>query len=213
MLAFCDARARSIMKRSFLFRGKYFVAAIAAATLLVVAWFMRAEPDPKAYFPDDVFDNNKAAWFSAVFAAMQEPPLFASKDEDGTSYRFLKYLLLSYPVSVRIDADASGTAVLTYAVGSFASEGGVPGGLTDRKQRPLSAAEYSKFVTKFAELNICDLPASEPDERMILDGEVWMFEYRSGDEYCVIERLVPGSDPYVSTAQYILGLAGYFRSD
>jgi len=195
------------MKRRLTTWVRCAIGAVAATTVsVVVVWGVLLEPDDNAFFPDHAFDERQTAYLSGIYTGMREPSLYASKGEDGTSYRLVRLPSLMAPVSIRIDADDEGKAVLTYAIGSFIRNGSTR--LTLRGQHDLDAGELERLVMLFSKSSLCDLPVQDPTDAMYIDGEAWIVEYRSDSEYCAVVRMLRPAGQLGIFTDYLHELTG-----
>ena len=181
------------------------VAAVLGAALFHCAAVADAQFDPLQYFPNDAFRDSRITWYSAELANLQEPPLYGTEGAAGDSYRLLYLPSFQDSISVRVDVAIDGVAALRVATGSIDYPFTKPGVFNGESGRVLSAFEYSTFRQIFEGMDICHAP---PDEVLGLDGYTFVFEWRSGDRYCVVERWVPDPGPFLSAGKLMLRMAG-----
>lgn len=154
------------------------------------------------FFPSDRFDEFTENWYSGALRALEEPPLHGTgRDED--SYRFIYFRSFHSPVSVRATYSGEGRASLTARM--VAMKGARERGkLLVDATRSLSVEEADALRKRLAFLEDC----ASPEPVSGRDGAMWVFEYSSGPDYCVVEDWSPKSGPWREVGVSMLGAAG-----
>ena len=144
-----------------------------------------------AYWPPGTFDSDPnldgfvRAWYSSQLCAMGEPRLAAPDSSDRTVVRFL--WLRSFDPGIAIRATrASDTYQLT-AIRLNGAGGYSPGSVDLRKERTLSASEWSRVSAALHRSNYWALPTSDRSNDG-LDGSQWIVEVVDGEQYHVVDR-------------------------
>jgi hypothetical protein len=171
------------------------------------------------YFPEFAFDERigdilhdgklKRNWYSRHLAALEEPSLLETLNDQKTYFRFVWLRTFHNPVAIRIELSPDFKATLFYKIADGAG-GYEPGRLTKSESRSLSQSEIDTFLNLFASINICE---ESPDEFPGFDGSQWIFERRKANNYCVVDRWSPRSGPYWELGRYMMILAKFEETD
>jgi hypothetical protein len=122
---------------------------------------------------------------------MREPSLSVAKREQ--SYRFLWLRTSQRPISVRIDIENDGTAILTTKVLSGAG-GHAPGHLVLKRTTGLTSEQTTGFLCQVEGLGFWTLPSH--DESVFgPDGAQWMIEGTKSGQYHIVDRWTPSTGP------------------
>lgn len=152
-----------------------------------------------AYFPERVLGEDswdakfKTDWYSKFLTALNEPSLWeASKSQREQSYRFLWLRSFHNPVSVRLDVQPDGSALLTVKVGTLESNY-EPGKLIENRTKRVSREQTHWFLNMIEELKFWSLPTNPPKEpnKVHLDGAQWILEGVQDTKYHVVDRWSP----------------------
>ena len=147
-----------------------------------------------SYFPEQVLeDDYKVKVYSSFLTELHEPSLWeSSRSQITESSRFLWIRDFDHPISVRLDAQHDGTAVLSIKISSWHG-GNEPGKVIEDRTRKLSLEQTRWFLDKVVELNFWSLPTDLP--RVVgvfhLDGAHWILEGVRDTQYHVVDRWSP----------------------
>ena len=164
--------------------------------LLLTVWCL----GQSSYFPSGILgedaqdDKSKLESYSKFLTALREPSLWqSSKTQKVESYRFLWLRSFHHPISVRLDAQPDGTALLTTKITS--GNGGHPGHLIENRTQKLTKDQTHWFLDQIEELKFWTLPTNPPkDPSEILhgfDGARWVLEGIKDGQYHVVDRWSP----------------------
>lgn len=152
-----------------------------------------------AYFPERVLGDDsweekfKTEWYSKFLTALNEPSLWmASKTQRMTSYRFLWLRSFHHPVSVRLDVQSDGTALVRTTITS--GHGGYePGKIISSRTRKLNREQTRWFLNLVDEVKFWSLPTNPPKDPNVvgLDGAEWVLEGVKDNQYHVVDRWSP----------------------
>ena len=169
----------------------------ACSTLLISTAFCFGQGG--TYFPEQVLGDDaqeakfKVEWYSKFLTGLHEPSLWeSSKNQKTETYRFLWLRSFDHPISVRLDTQSDGTALLTTKISS--GHGGYePGKLIENRARKLNREQTRWFLDRVEELKFCSLPTTPPkDARTVgLDGAQWILEGVKDTQYHVVDRWSP----------------------
>jgi hypothetical protein len=180
------------------------------AGLLLVLFPGRIPAVGQNFFPKGTFhpDNVKldafvAEWYSKQLTALEEPSLFAAKQDSSVqSYRFLWLRTFHHPVSVRVtlQPDESGSVVTKVADGAGGYQ---PGKLIVNKTEKLPAEKMRVFLEKVDTLKYWTLPERDP-ERQGMDGAQWVIEGVADGKYRLVDRWTPKAGAVRELGLYFL---------
>lgn len=152
-----------------------------------------------SYFPGGTLDEDargdkfKREWYSKSLSALHEPSFWqSSKTQKVQSYRFLWLRSFHHPISVRLDAQPDGTALLTTKITS--GQGGYePGRLIEHRTRKLTKERTDWFLDRIEELKFWTLPTGPPKDPSVVgvDGAQWVLEGIKDGHYHVVDRWSP----------------------
>jgi len=152
-----------------------------------------------SYFPVGILDENPQAdkalreSYSKFLTALQEPSLWkSSQTRKIQSYRFLWLRSFDRPISVRLDVQPDGTALLTTRMTS--GKGGYePGHLIEHRTKKLTKEQTGWFLDRIEELKFWSLPTSPPKDPNLVgvDGAEWVLEGIKNGQYHVVDRWSP----------------------
>ena len=154
------------------------------------------------YFPAGILgedareDNFKIEWYSKFLTAMHEPSLCeASKTQKTQTYRFLWLRSFHQPVSVRLEVNRDGTALLTTKITS-GNGGYEPRRLIVNRTQRLTREHTSWVLDRIEELKFWSLPTNPPrhPNEIGVDGAQWIFEGAKDGAYHVVDRWSPEKD-------------------
>ena len=155
-----------------------------------------------AYFPRGEFDEFVESWYSTQLAALDEPSLLHAPDTEEV-IRFTWLRSFHQPVVVRV-VFGTDDATLVFKRGD-GSGGWDPGRLVENRQHRLSGNDMSAARAIADFLARCE----GPPEELGFDGAEWIFEYRYGDRYCLVDEWSPNSGPWREAGMALISLAGY----
>lgn len=168
---------------------------------LFAALFVGASPcfGQSNYFPPAVLGedakvgSHKITWYSKFVSAMHEPSLWeASKTQKTQTYRFLWLRSFHHPVSIRLEVNADGTALLTTKITS--GQGGYePGRLIMNRTQKFDRERTSWVLDRIEELKFWTLSTNPPCDPDVIgvDGAQWIFEGVKGGTYHIVDRWSP----------------------
>jgi hypothetical protein len=137
------------------------------------------------YFPPDFHDN----WYAPHLSALSEPSLWeSSKTRKTQSYRFLWLRTFHHPISIRIDVNSDGTALLTTKMTSGAG-GYKPGKLIQNETRTFTSEQTNWFLGKIEAHSFWKLPSTQEDRGV--DGAQWIIEGVRNGTYHIVDRWSP----------------------
>src|SRR5580698_10116337 len=152
-----------------------------------------------SYFPEQALGDDpqeekfKVDWYSKSLTALHEKSLWeASRTQKMPSYRFLWLRSFHHPVSVRVDVQPDGSAVVTTKV--TGGQGGYePGKLIVNRTRKLNREQTRWFLNQVDEVKFWSLPSNPPKDpnTILLDGSRWVFEGTKDAQYHVVDRWSP----------------------
>lgn len=188
------------------------------AIVVVAGWMMMRSVD--AYFPPEIIDDDVCADLTpkpgAVLDAMEagryggdlrelgEMPMAAGVNGGRPVMRFLLLPSFQAAISVRIEQQADGTAVLSASRG-VGRDGCRPGASDCRVARRLSAEEWARISAWRAPLS-----AMQPADCFFgLDGTRWVHEVREGDQYRLVHRWAPEDDAVFRAGVAMLRATGW----
>jgi hypothetical protein len=151
------------------------------------------------YFPNRILnedaqaDKSQREWYSKFLTALHEPSFWqSSKTQKVQSYRFLWLRSFHHPISVRLDAQPDGTALLTTKITS--GQGGYePGHIIEDRKQKLTKQQTDWFLDRIEELKFWTLPTSPPKDPNVVtvDGAQWVLEGIKDGHYHVVDRWSP----------------------
>jgi hypothetical protein len=151
------------------------------------------------YFPAGVLgedskeDNFKVDWYTKFLSAMREPSLWeASKTKKTQSYRFLWLRSFNHPISVRLEVNRDGSALLVTKISS--GQGGYePGRLATNRTQRLGQKQTSWIIGQIEELKFWTLATIPPRDPNVVgvDGAQWIFEGTKDGTYHIVDRWLP----------------------
>lgn len=177
-------------------KNKFLLRSVCAMLLLLTVFcFAQAV----AYFPESVLgddpqeEKSRVERYSKFLTALHEPSLWeASRTQRTPSYRFLWLRSFHHPVSVRLDVQSDGTAMVTTTITS--GKGGYePGKVIETRTRKLNGEQTRWFLDVVDEVKFWSLPTNPPKQpNMIgLDGAEWVLEGVKDNQYHVVDRWSP----------------------
>jgi hypothetical protein len=161
---------------------------------------------PEGTFHDDpIINADRSKWTASHLNALREPSLFAlSNDSKIQCYRLLLLPSFEKPVAVRLTLKSDNTGTLDVKITN--GQGGYePGLLIESKTISISQQQVTNFLHLLDKANFWHLPAR--DERVGLDGAIWIIEGVKDGKYQVIERWSPEEGTYLEAALFLLELA------
>lgn len=155
-------------------------------------------------------DRFTRSWYSTHLAAMAEPSLLPSVSADTEIYRFLWLRSFHHPVAVRITR--RGEAISLHGVQLDGAGGYEPGKITQRFEKPVSAADWRRLQEQLDAAQFWKMPTREEvvvgEVVVRSDGAQWIIEgWRNGARH-VTDRWTPAEGPYKKTGLLFLELAG-----
>jgi hypothetical protein len=165
--------------------------------------------NPTSYFPTGAFypqpDQEKfiLEWYTKQLQAMGESSLLSQPDSPPEAYRFLWLRSFHHPVAVRVWTSCDGHFI---NLKQLNGQGGYePGKLITDQTRPLTNAEWDRFVSLLDRSCYWQLPPKIDD--MGLDGAQWMLEGVKEGRYHVVDRWTPQSGDFREACLYLLELS------
>ena len=164
------------------------------------------------YFPPGTLDDTeksshfKEQWYSDQLRALKEPSLWElSKTQTTETYRFLWLRSFHRPISVRLDINQHGTALLT--IKATDGQGGYnPGALVMNKSHALTREQTNWALDRIKAVGYWGLPSFEKPKEGVgpngektveisLDGARWILEGVKDGKYQVTDRWSPERGP------------------
>ena len=147
-------------------------------------------------------------WYSRQLQALNEPSFIETLDTEKVFIRFLWLRTFHNPVAIRIERSPQSQAILSFTMTDGAG-GYDPGDISASFSRPLTLAELESIKALLTAADLCgERSAPEPG----MDGSQWIFERRSGNNYCVVDRWSPESGALFELGRLLLQLAGFEES-
>lgn len=204
-------------------------------TILGQSQIVDRSPTPNTqYFPSGVFDKSVKSlngfnyrWYSGTLSALQEPSLFALRDDKSTQvYRFLWLPSFHLPISVRLTVNTDGSgSIVTRSVDSHAGLLTKPASDTGKLIRDttivIDKAQTQAVLDKLQRAAFWSMPTEEEQQqpqasgpsaggrtfvRLEADGSRWIVEGVRGGEYHVVDRWSPDDSSYSQLCKYLFQL-------
>jgi len=172
------------------------------------------KPEKQDHFPPGVFrrawDGTPflELWRSRSLQELDEPSIFARRTSPGARiYRFTWQRSFDPEISVRLEVESDGTAILTSK--HLAIHPVKPAALTTQTKK-LSRWRTNRLVRQFDRAGFWNAPTDLDDGG--LDGATWLFEACRDGRYHVVDRWSPPKgDPLKSLGLDLLEAAGFWR--
>jgi len=171
------------------------------------------------YFPAGVFDVHVSAikdkWYSTALRALQEPSLFALRnDKSQQVYRFLWLPSFHHPISVRltINIDGSGSIVTRSVDRHTGLPHKVPsdtGKFLFDKQIRIGDGDVERLLEELQRLAFWSMPTEKAG--FGADGAQWILEGVRRGEYHIVDRWSPDEGSYSELCKHLLRLAAVER--
>jgi hypothetical protein len=146
------------------------------------------------YFPEEVLREEPILrnWYSIVLTKLEEPPLVSQNgNASSESYRFLWLRTFNYPISVRINVKADGTAVVTTKLADGSA--GFPYTIKrtiENSSRSLTREQMNDLRSELEGVGFWSLPSVARDQTGT-DGADWVFEAVKESKYKFVTRWSP----------------------
>lgn len=163
-------------------------------------------------FPDTpastVLNDLKTEWYSSTLAQAGERPLaeLAAAEPERFHIRLLWLRTFHHPMIVRIEAEASGKAVLEAKL--LSGQGGFEVGEVARSlRRELSPAEIRAIRNTLERFSLAAEPAGTCE--LGTDGAQWIVELADGGRYAFYDRWTPEKGAVREVGLAMLRLTGF----
>lgn len=158
---------------------------------------------------EPVVDAYYADWFGYHLRSARELSLSdrpAGRNDARLTLRFTWLRSFHSPVIVRVDEGANGEMKLTAK--RLSGRGGYgPGGVADRRSRPLTEAEAQAVRDALRRTDVFDImPLGCGDG---VDGAEWLLEARDAQRYHFARRWSPQGGPVREIGDLLLSLTGW----
>jgi hypothetical protein len=178
---------------------------------------MASRSSSTQYFPTGAFDidrvnSGRATWYANTLVALDEPSLFASRDDKSLQvYRFLWLPSFQLPISVRLTVNPDGTGLIvarsvdthTGVLGKIASD---TGRLVVDKNVVVEKAQVDVFLRELQAFSFWTMPTEIRQSGM--DGAQYILEGVRRGEYHVVDRWSPQASTYLGVCKHLIRLAG-----
>jgi len=144
----------------------------------------------------------KDKYFSAQLAALGEDSI---KDNEGHTYRFSCFRSFHFPFAIRVDANASGGGLLTFAMCDAPL---YPSGsdMNVAWTLDISEEQMSTLSQSIEQNGFWDMPVSIREYG--LDGSNWIVECVRDGQYHVVERWTPREGEIFDIGSLFTSLSG-----
>ncbi len=165
-------------------------------------------PVADCYFPKPTESRDggidfRRHWYAQHLAAMGETSLHDGSD--AKAWRFLWLRTFHHPVAVRVESSREGYRLVAVELDGAGGYG--PGKQLRKVERAMSEAESARFEALVERKGIWSV--LEHVDRQGRDGARWVFEFRDGDRYRMVDRWSPEEDPMRELGAGFLALANW----
>jgi len=207
----------SVLFLPFLKRMPLIIGLLGVLSIVVIYVLSRKDDPSVGYFPEGIFEDFTAEWYSSTLQAMEEPSLFgASRSSKREAYRFLWLRSFHAPIAIRVERQGEHYSLWAKKLKMSYPKGEMPRpvGLTDRLEISLSKEQWSQFLSLLEESRFWKIPSQ--DDYSGFDGSNWILEGCSEGRYHVVDRWAPGDShgpEFRKTCLFLIDLAGIFQDE
>ncbi|MDJ0766872.1 MAG: hypothetical protein QNJ97_28115 [Myxococcota bacterium] len=168
----------------------------------------------KLFFPEGIFnihskgkapfgDEIKRKEYRRIYRIMEESSFFQNASEHVEMYRLLWQPSHSVITMIRLSRQRDRDILISKRLDK-PGRSGVR--IEETNEKNVSAEKFTQFLDLIKRSKYWDLPPTE--NKMMLDGEIFLLEGVKGGKYHLVERIGPGNSALHETCYFLLCLSG-----